>query len=78
MPQDGLSTLPRASEQISLDDAYRAMLRLLKYYYKMDANDELGAMLGDLDTGVWADRAPGDAAAWSLWLDSIDGKEHGA
>ena len=75
MPQDAFTSLPRANEQILLSEAYRAMLRVLEYYYKVDSNYELGAILGDLSAGVWADGTPGDPAAWSLWLDSVDGKD---
>ena len=43
----------------------------------MGTDYEVGAILGDLSTGVCADGSPGDPAAWSLWLDSVDGKTHG-
>ena len=81
MPQDGLSDLPRSADQISLADAYRSMLRLARYYYYLDPNGGLAPMLSDLDTdaGVWTDGLPGDPAAWSRWLDAVDGKgEHSA
>lgn len=77
MPVDSLGNLPRAGEQVTLAEAYRAMLRLLEYYHRISSDYEVGAILSDLATGVWADGSPGDPAAWSLWLDSVDGKRHG-
>lgn len=77
MPLDSLDKLPRSAEQVTLAEAYRAMLRLLENYHRMGSDYEVGAILGDLSTGVWADGTPGDPAAWLLWLDSVDGKTHG-
>ncbi|MGL4307174.1 MAG: hypothetical protein ACRCSF_13600 [Mycobacteriaceae bacterium] len=77
MPFDSLDNLPRSTEQVTLEEAYRAMLHLLEYYHRMGTDYEVGAILGDLSTGVWVDGSPGDPAAWPLWLDSVDGKAHG-
>lgn len=77
MPLDSLDKFPRSTEQVTLAEAYRAALRLLEYYHRIGSDYEVGAILGDLSTGVWTDGSPGDPAAWSLWLDSIDGKQHG-
>jgi hypothetical protein len=74
MSPDSLDTLPRSAEQVTLAEAYRAMLRLLEYYHRMGTDHEVGAILGDLDTGVCADGSPGDPAAWALWLNSVDDK----
>ena len=71
---DPLEKLSRSAEQVTLVDAYRAMLRLLEHYREMGSDYQVGAILGDLSTGVWADGSPGDPAAWSLWLNSIDAK----
>ncbi|WP_254508552.1 hypothetical protein [Anatilimnocola floriformis] len=78
MPLDSFDKHPRATEQMTLAEAYRAMLRVLEYYHGMGTDYAVGAILGDLCTGVWADGSPGDPAAWSLWLDSVDGKLPGA
>jgi hypothetical protein len=75
--QDSFDKLPRADERLTLADAYRAMLRVLEYYHGVDTDYEVGAILGDLSAGVWADGTPGDPAAWSLWLDAVDGRAHG-
>jgi hypothetical protein len=77
MPLDSLDNLPRSDEQVTLAEAYRAMLRLLEYYHRLGTDYEVGVILGDLSTGVWPDGSPGDPSAWSLWLDSVDGKTHG-
>ncbi len=74
MPFDSCDKLPRATEKVTLSEAYRAMLLVLEYYHKMGTDYEVGAILGDLSPGVWADGAPGDPGSWSLWLDSIDAK----
>jgi hypothetical protein len=77
MPIDSLDNLPRSTEQVTLAEGYRAMLRVLEYYHRLGTDYEVGAILGDLSSGVWADGSPGDPAAWLLWLDSIDSKDHG-
>jgi len=53
------------------------MLRVLEYYHRMGTDYEVGGILGDLSTGVWAEGSPGDPAAWSLWLKSVDGNKPG-
>ncbi|MFL5328940.1 MAG: hypothetical protein ACJ8C4_08480 [Gemmataceae bacterium] len=77
MKQDSFDNLPRATEKVTLAEAYRAMLRVLEYYHEMGTDYEVGAILGDLSAGVWADGSPSDPASWSLWLDSVDAKGHG-
>jgi hypothetical protein len=77
MPIDALDKLPRASETTSVADAYRAMLRLMEYYFKVDHEYPIGGILGDVSPGVWANGSPGDPAAWPLWLDSVDNKKDG-
>lgn len=72
MPDDSFDKLSKSTEQVSLADAYRAMLRVLEYYYSIDF--EVGSILSDLSAGVWADGSPGDPAAWSLWLKAIEKK----
>jgi len=77
MLPNSFDKLPRSSETITLAEAYRAMLRTLEYYHRLGTDYPVGAILGDLSSAVWANGSPGDPAAWSLWLDSIDGKQHG-
>ena len=77
MPLDSLGKLRRSDEQVTLAEAYRAMLRLLEYYHRIGSDYEVGAILGDLSPGVWADGSPGDPAAWSLWLNSVDSGKPG-
>ena len=68
---DSLNTLPSAESQISAADAYRAMLRVLEYYFRVDPERAVASILGDLATGTWGNGMPGDPAAWSLWLKAI-------
>jgi hypothetical protein len=77
MPSDSFDNLPRAMQPLTTVEGYRAMLRLLEYYFHVDGEYPVGGILGDLSAGVWADGSPGDPAAWTLWLNSIDGKPHG-
>jgi hypothetical protein len=77
MPLDSFDKLPRSAERVALAEAYRAMLRVLEYYHGLGTDYEVGAILSDLSAGAWANGSPGDPAAWSLWLDSVDGKPHG-
>ena len=49
------------------------MLHLLEYYFRVDREFPLGAILGELAPGVWTDGLPGDyPTAWNRWLESID------
>ena len=77
MPLDSFNSMARSAEQITLAEAYLVMLRVLEYYHELGTDYEVGAILGDLSSGVWADGSSGDPAAWSLWLDSVDGKQYG-
>jgi hypothetical protein len=71
---DAFDTLPMASEPITTAEAYRAMLRVMEYYYRLGYEEnQIGNMLSDLSPGVWADGTPGDPGAWSLWLKAIAG-----
>jgi hypothetical protein len=71
---DAFDTLPMASEPITTAEAYRAMLEVMEYYYRLGSEEnQIGNMLSDLSPGVWADGTPGDPAAWSLWLKAIAG-----
>ena len=74
---DALDALPSAQLTVSAADAYRAMLQVLEYYFHVDPEYAVGAMLGDLSAGVWTDGAPGDPASWSLWLRAINGNLSG-
>jgi hypothetical protein len=74
MPLDAIDCLQSATDPVSRADAYRAMLRVLEYYFHIDADYPVGGILGQLVPGVWADGQPGDPAAWSLWLNALDGK----
>ena len=58
-------------------ESYRVRLRVLEYYHRQGTDYEVGAILGDLAAGAWDDGLPGDPAAWSLWLDAVDGKQSG-
>jgi hypothetical protein len=70
---DSLDTLPTAQSTIPRVEAYRAMLQVLEYYFRLGHEYPMAAMLGDLATGTWDNGLPGDPAAWSLWLKAIEG-----
>jgi hypothetical protein len=71
---DSLDTLPTAQTPITTADAYRAMLQVLEYYFRLGENYPLASVLGDLAPGSWLDGAPGDPASWSRWLQAVQGK----
>jgi hypothetical protein len=75
MPLDNFDKLPRAADPLSTAEVYRAMLRLMEYYFHVDNEFPICNILSELSAGVWADGSPGDPASWSLWLNSIDGKK---
>jgi hypothetical protein len=44
--------MPSAQSSITAADAYRAMLQVLEYYFRVNPEYPVGAMLGDLSAGV--------------------------
>lgn len=72
MSPDAFDGLPRAREPLTTLDGYRAMLRVLEYYFHVDSEFPVGAILGEMAAGVWADGLPADPAVWTRWLESID------
>lgn len=71
---DAFDALPTGSDLITKAEAYRAMLQVMQYYYRLGyEEDQIGAMLSDLSPGVWANGMPGDPGAWSLWIKAIAG-----
>ncbi len=69
---DAFDSLPRGQESLTTVSGYRAMVRLLEYYFHVDSEFPVGAILGELASGFWADGLPGDPAVWTRWLESID------
>jgi hypothetical protein len=53
--------------------AFEAMRLFLEAYWERGgrSSDDLAALLGELDTSVWADDAPGDPAQWTDWLEAV-------
>ncbi|WP_042267772.1 hypothetical protein [Paraburkholderia heleia] len=60
------------SEQISVEDAFRAMVIFLDRYYDRGGGvDTLGDILSAISQTIWADGSPNDPAQWQDWLDAI-------
>lgn len=70
MPSDSLENLPSADALVTKSQAYRAMLLMLEYYFRVGSEYPVASILGDLSPGAWADDSPGDPAAWSMWLNA--------
>jgi hypothetical protein len=59
-------------EQISVEDAFRAMVIFLDRYYDRGGGvDTLGDVLSAISQTMWADRSPNDPAQWQDWLDAV-------
>jgi hypothetical protein len=71
---DSFDGLPSAQSHITTVDAYRAMLQVLEYYFRVNPDHSVRSILSDMSSGVWADGMPGDPAAWARWLNAIQGK----
>ncbi|MGE5397585.1 MAG: hypothetical protein ACM3MK_08670 [Chitinophagales bacterium] len=55
--------------QLTLEQAYRAMVVFLEGFYERTGSDDVGGLLGGmiiLDDGETA-----DPAAWNDWIDSV-------
>ena len=60
-------------KMLSPEQAFRAMFIFLKEYYdRTGGTSELGAVLSDIQTNLWADGRPADPAAWGDWLAAIE------
>jgi hypothetical protein len=58
-------------KQLTLLEAYKAMIQFIKdYYYRKGKPDELGILLSDIS--LLNDNTPMDPAMWQDWLDAID------
>ena len=53
MSSDAFDSLPRAGQPLTTVEAYRAMLRLLEYYFHVDSEFPVGGILGELAAGAW-------------------------
>ena len=78
MPLDPLANMPSAEVTLTTSEAYRAMLRVLEYYFRVQNEYPVCNILSDLAPGVWADGSPGDPAAWQLWLQAVANKVPGS
>jgi hypothetical protein len=58
-------------ETLTIRQAFEAMVVFLEVYYERTHSDDIGALLGDLNTHLWADGITGDPAAWKDWLESV-------
>jgi hypothetical protein len=56
-------------KELSVYDAYRAMLLFLEREYGLTHSDDLGGLLGSLQ--ILDDGKPADPAAWSDWLEAV-------
>jgi hypothetical protein len=58
-------------ETLTIRQAFEAMVVFLEACYERMHSDDIGSLLGDLDTHLWADGITGDPAAWKDWLESV-------
>lgn len=57
---------------IKIEQDYRDMLKILDHCYFQTHNDDLGALLGSLSTGVWYDGLPADLSDYEIWLNRVE------
>jgi hypothetical protein len=53
--------------QKSLKESYEFMFNLLNEYYQITHEDDVGSLLGELNTKFFNDGKPVDPAAWDDW-----------
>jgi hypothetical protein len=60
------------SEQISVEDAFRAMVIFLDRYYDRGGDvDTLGDVLSAISQTIWEDGSSNDPAQWQDWLKAV-------
>jgi hypothetical protein len=59
--------------QLDERDAFNAMFRFLESYWEQVGRpDELGNLLGSLNTELAGDGMPADRGMWEEWLEAVD------
>lgn len=57
---------------LTVDQAYDAMLVFLEREYRLTGSEDLAALLGSLSRNIWSDGSPNDPAAWNDWLSAVE------
>ena len=55
---------------LSIEEAYKAMIIFLEGYYERTHSDDVGGLLGGM--AFLEDGTTADSAAWEDWIDAID------
>jgi hypothetical protein len=50
---------------------YQVMFRFLEKYFEVTGADDIGALLGSMNTQVFSDGRPADHAMWHEWLEAV-------
>ncbi|MYN18579.1 hypothetical protein GTP81_17665 [Rugamonas sp. FT107W] len=58
-------------EEFDPELGFKVMFRFLEKYYEMTGEDDIGTLLGSMNTNVFADGRPADPAIWEVWLDAV-------
>lgn len=57
-------------QDLTVEEAYRAMIFYLENLYKLTNSDDLGSFLGGMS--LTGDGSTMDPAAWQDWLDAVN------
>lgn len=58
-------------EEFDPELGFKVMFRFLENYYEMTGADDIGILLGSMNTSLFADGRPADPAIWEDWLDAV-------
>jgi len=59
-------------EKLTKLQALKAMTQFLEIYYEQTKSDDIGSLLGDIDTELFSDSQTADPAAWKDWTGSVN------
>lgn len=58
-------------EEFDPELGFKVMFRFLERYYELTGADDIGTLLGSMNTKLFADGRPADPAIWEDWLDAV-------
>ena len=59
-------------KELTRIQAFQAMIKFLEKYYNFTKSDDIGSLLGGMDTSFWGNGKTFDPALWQDWIESVE------